>query len=46
MLDFYGDPDAPSHTKKNPKAWERVQSELVTLRDMKTLDRPALAQKQ
>ncbi|HTW32170.1 MAG TPA: hypothetical protein VMD76_10845, partial [Candidatus Sulfotelmatobacter sp.] len=36
ILAFYADPDAPNHTKKNPKAWKRVQDELVILRNMQT----------
>ncbi|MFZ1206382.1 MAG: zinc dependent phospholipase C family protein [Candidatus Acidiferrales bacterium] len=36
ILAFYADPDAPNHTKKNPKAWKRVQAELPILRSMKT----------
>jgi len=36
VLDFYADPDGPNSTKKNAAEWQRVQSELATLRDMKT----------
>jgi hypothetical protein len=31
---YYADPAAPITTKKNRKAWKRVQAELVTLRTM------------
>ncbi len=36
ILEYYANPDAPISTKKNSKAWKRVQSELITLRGMKT----------
>ena len=34
LLAFYSDPNAPIITKKNRKAWERVEEELATLRAM------------
>jgi hypothetical protein len=34
LLAFYADPNAPIITKKNRKAWERVQDELATLHQM------------
>ena len=37
ILDYYADPNAPIATKKNPKAWKRVQAELQTLRGMSTV---------
>jgi hypothetical protein len=33
ILDFYADPNAPIHTKKDPAAWKRVQFELQSLRE-------------
>jgi hypothetical protein len=36
ILAFYADPNAPIYTKKNAKAWKRVQAELPILRSMKT----------
>ena len=36
ILHFYADPNAPIHTKKNAKEWERVQAELRVLGSMKT----------
>lgn len=38
VLAYYADPDAPISTKKNPKAWKRVETELTTLRGMPTAD--------
>lgn len=32
VLSYYADPNAPITTKKNPKAWKRVQKELPLLR--------------
>jgi hypothetical protein len=32
ILAFYSDPSAPIHTKKNPKAWAKLQAELDKLR--------------
>ena len=32
LLEFYGHPDAPYATKRNPKAWAKVQAELEQLR--------------
>jgi hypothetical protein len=34
LLAFYSNPNAPIVTKKNHKAWERVQDNLATLREM------------
>lgn len=39
VLTYYSDPNAPIVTKKNQKAWEHVQQELGSLREMPT--RPA-----
>jgi hypothetical protein len=33
ILDFYADPNAPIHTKKDPAAWKRVQFDLQSLRE-------------
>jgi len=35
VLAYYADPNAPITTKKNAKAWKRVQKELPVLRGMK-----------
>lgn len=35
ILDYYSDPNAPIATKKDAKAWKRVQANLETLRGMK-----------
>ncbi len=40
ILDYYSDPGAPITTKKNPKAWKRVQTELTVLQGMNTLGHP------
>ena len=37
LIDFYADPHAPIATKKNKKAWARVQRELPILQGMKTV---------
>jgi hypothetical protein len=37
ILDYYSDPSAPIATKKNQKAWKRVQTGLTTLRGMKVM---------
>ena len=34
LLAFYSNPNAPIVTKKNAKAWERVQQDLATLHEM------------
>jgi hypothetical protein len=34
ILGFYSDPNAPIETKRHPKKWARVQTELQTLRNM------------
>lgn len=34
ILAFYSDPNAPIETKRHPKEWRRVQSELTILRNM------------
>ncbi len=36
ILAYYSDPNAPIATKKNPKAWKRVQADLIVLRGMQT----------
>ncbi len=37
---YYADPNAPIVTKKNPKAWQKVQDDLKTLAAMPTSDEP------
>lgn len=37
IVGYYSNPNAPISTKKNKRAWSRVQSELVTLRAMQTI---------
>jgi hypothetical protein len=37
VLAYYADPNAPIATKKNSKAWKRVQTELTTLQGMQTV---------
>lgn len=34
ILAYYSDPNSPISTKKNAKAWKKVQDELAVLRDM------------
>ena len=34
LLAFYGHPDAPYSTKKNPKAWAKVQAQLEQLKNI------------
>jgi len=43
ILDFYSDPNAPIHTKKNRKQWKRLQSELEILKKMKVASAAAVA---
>lgn len=40
ILNFYADPNAPIHTKKNPQKWARVQSQLQTLQTMPVSNQP------
>lgn len=37
VLAYYADPDAPISTRKNSKAWRRVQTELTTLQGMQAV---------
>jgi Zinc dependent phospholipase C len=37
---YYGDPDAPIVTKKNPQKWAQVQTDLATLGNMPTSTEP------
>lgn len=37
VLEYYGDPNAPIATKKNPKAWARLQQEVSVIRQMAVL---------
>lgn len=37
ILVYYSNPGAPITTKKNPRAWKRVQAQLTVLRGMRTL---------
>jgi hypothetical protein len=41
ILDFYADPDGPNSTKKNAAEWQRIQAELVILKDMPIAPRAA-----
>jgi hypothetical protein len=34
VLAYYADPNAPISTKKNSKAWKKVETELTTLQGM------------
>lgn len=43
IFGFYSDQNAPIHTKKNHKAWERLQSELQILKKMKVATAAAVA---
>lgn len=38
VLAYYADPNAPISTKKNSKAWKRVQTELTTLQGMQAVE--------
>jgi hypothetical protein len=40
IVNYYADPNAPIHTKKNPEKWARVQSELQTLQSMPVSKQP------
>jgi hypothetical protein len=40
ILNYYADPNAPIHTKKNPTQWARVQSDLQVLRTMPVSNEP------
>jgi hypothetical protein len=40
ILNYYADPNAPIQTKRNPKQWARVQSELQVLRTMPVSNQP------
>ena len=40
ILNYYADPKAPLYTKKNPKQWAQVQSELLVLRTMPVSSQP------
>ena len=40
VLAYYADPNAPIATRKNPKQWERVQTELAQLQTMSTVPEP------
>jgi Zinc dependent phospholipase C len=41
ILQYYADPEAPNSTKKDPKEWTRVQSELKQLRGAQPSATPA-----
>jgi hypothetical protein len=43
LLEFYGRPDAPYATKRNPKDWARVQAELEQLKKAAPLVVPMAA---
>jgi hypothetical protein len=40
ILNYYADPKAPIYTKKNPRQWTRVQSELQVLQTMPVSNQP------
>jgi hypothetical protein len=44
IMNYYADPKAPIHTKKNPAEWARVQTELQTLQSMPVSDQPIAAE--
>ncbi len=46
ILNYYADPNAPIHTKKNPEKWARVQSGLQTLRSMPVSTQPIATEKE
>jgi len=37
VLAYYADPNAPISTKKNARAWKRIQTDLTTLQGMQTV---------
>lgn len=43
VLDFYSDPSAPIHTKRNRGEWKRLQSELAILKKMEVATAAAVA---
>ena len=43
VLAYYADPNAPISTKKNARAWKRVQTELTTLQGMQTVGNTSVA---
>lgn len=40
VLSYYADPNSPISTKRNPRKWARVQTELATLRTLNTRAEP------
>ncbi len=44
ILNYYSDPNAPIHTKKNEEKWARLQTELQTLRTMPVSNQPIAAE--
>jgi hypothetical protein len=40
ILNYYADPSAPIHTKKNAKKWAQLQAELQTLKNMPVSTQP------
>jgi Zinc dependent phospholipase C len=40
ILNYYADPNAPIHTKKNAKKWAQLQAELQTLKTMPVSTQP------
>ena len=40
ILNYYADPNAPIHTKKNAKKWAQLQAELETLKTMPVSTQP------
>jgi hypothetical protein len=41
LLQFFADPDAPYATKRNAKAWAKVQSQLQQLKSATVASNPA-----
>jgi hypothetical protein len=44
ILNYYADPAAPIHTKKNPAKWARVQADLQTLRTLPVSKQPLVTE--
>jgi hypothetical protein len=44
ILNYYADPAAPIHTKKNPAKWARVQADLQTLQTLPVSKQPIVTE--
>ena len=44
ILNYYADPAAPIHTKKNPAKWARVQADLQTLQTLPVSKQPSVTE--